>query len=65
MAIVDKIITLNGKIKENKAQYNLGKEAANISVLSSGKLDMFEYLTREKLATKSGPIQKNSFEYSP
>ena len=29
--------SLDGKIKENQAQYNLDKEAAKISALSSGK----------------------------
>ena len=40
MAIDDKII-------DEKFQYNINREAAKISALSSGKIDEYEYLTVE------------------
>ena len=53
------------KIKANKAQYDLDKQAAKISPLSSSELEKFEYLTSEDLGYKPGVIQKAKFEYSP
>ena len=53
------------KIKANKAQYDLDREAAKISALSSGELEKYEYLTGEDLGYKPDVIQKAKFEYSP
>ena len=36
MSISKKIKAINNKIEQNKAQYNLDRETAKISVLSSG-----------------------------
>ena len=33
------------KIKDEKLQYDINREAAKISSLSSGKIDKYEYLT--------------------
>ena len=38
MSISDKIKTINKKIEQNKAQYNLDRQTAKISALSSGNL---------------------------
>ena len=54
MTLVDKIKTLDDKIKANQAQYDLGREAAKISALSAGKLEKHEYLNGD-LAPKSDP----------
>ena len=56
---------LDDKIKANKAQYVLDREAAKISALSSGELEKYEYLTGEDLGYKPDVIQKAKFEYSP
>ena len=61
--LVDKTKTLNDKIKANKAQYSLDRKAANISALSSGKFNKYEYLTGEELIPKSRSIEKTCFEY--
>ena len=45
MSISEKIKTINNKIKQNKAQYDLDKQTAKISVLSSGIVCKYEYLT--------------------
>ena len=57
--------TLDDKIKANQAQYNLNREAANISALSSKNLDKYEYLTGEDLGYTPSVIVKAKFEYSP
>ena len=62
---LDQVKTLDNKIKANKAQYDLDREAAKISALSSDELEKFEYLTGEDLRYKSDVIEKAKFEYSP
>ena len=36
---------INNKIEQNKAQYDLDRQTANISVLSSGNTSKYEFLT--------------------
>ena len=38
-------MTINNQIKDEKLQYDVNREAAKISALSSGKLHKYEYLT--------------------
>ena len=49
MAINEQITILDNKIKSNKAQYDLDRQNAKISALSSGELDKYEYLTGQNL----------------
>ena len=42
-------MTIEDQIKDEKLQYDINREAANISALSSGKIDKYEYLTREEI----------------
>ena len=42
-------MTINDQIKDEKLQYDINKEAAKISALSSGKLHKYEYLTGEDI----------------
>ena len=45
-------MTINSKIKDEKLQCAINREAAKISALSSlssGKIDMYEYLTGEEI----------------
>ena len=44
-----KIMTIEDQIKDEKLQYDINREAAKISALSSGKLDKYEYLTGEEI----------------
>ena len=39
------MMTINDQIKDENLQYNINREAAKISALSSGKLHKYEYLT--------------------
>ena len=40
---------INDKIRDEKLQYDINKEAAKISALSSFKIDKYEYLTGEEI----------------
>ena len=65
MTKIDQLRILDNKIKANKVQYDLDREAAKISALSSGELEKYEYLSGEDLGYKPDVIQKAKFEYSP
>ena len=41
-------MTIEDQIKDEKLQYDINREVAKISPLSSGKIDKCEYLTVEK-----------------
>ena len=64
MTLTEQVKVLDDKIKTNKAQYELDREAAKISALSSGELEKYEYLTSEDLGCKPDVVQKAKFEYS-
>ena len=49
MTVTDQLNIIDNKIKANKAQYDLGRLGAKISVHSSGDLRKYEYLTGEDL----------------
>ena len=42
-------MTVDDKIIDEKLQYNINREVAKISALSSGKTDKYEYLTGEEI----------------
>ena len=65
MTIKVEIKILDDKIRQNKADYDLCRQNATISVLSSGELKKYEYLTGEDLGYRPDPVQKAKFEYSP
>ena len=64
MTVTDQIKILNKKIKQNEAQYDLDREAAKISALSSKNLDKYEYLTDKDLGLRPSIVEKAKFEYS-
>ena len=43
------MMTISDQIKDEQLQYNVNREAAKISPLSSGKLHKYEYLTGEDI----------------
>ena len=65
MTVKDQLKVLDRKIKQNKADYDLYRQNAEIYALSSGDLNKYEYLTKKDLGYKPDPIQKVKFEYSP
>ena len=42
-------MTINDQIRDEKLQYDINREAAKISALSSGKIRKYEYLTGEDI----------------
>ena len=46
-------MTIVDQIRDEKLQYHVNKKAAEISVLSSDKIDKCEYLTCEKILTSN------------
>ena len=59
-------MTIEDQIKDEKLQYDINREAAKISALSSGKLDKDEYLTGEEIlpSNQQQIIQQAKFNYS-
>ena len=49
MTINEQVKILDEEIRANKAQYDLVRQAAKISALSSGELERYEHLTGEDL----------------
>ena len=60
-------MTIEDQIKDEKLQYDINREAAKISALSSGKIDKCEYLTGEEIVPSNQQqiIQQAKFNYSP
>ena len=60
-------MTIEDQIKDEKLQYNINREAAKISALSSGKLGKYEYLTGEEIlpSNQRQIIEQAKFTYSP
>ena len=60
-------MTIDDKIKDKKIQYDINREAAKISVLSSGKINKYGYLTGEEilLSNRKQVIDQAKFSYSP
>ena len=65
MIVNYQIKTIDRKIMQNEAKYNLHRRAAKISTLSSHNLDKYEYLTGEDLGLKPSTTGQTKFEYSP
>ena len=59
-------MTIEDKIKDEKLQYDINREAAKISALSSGKIDKYEYLTGEEILpyNQQQIIEQAKFTYS-
>ena len=60
-------MTIIDQIRDEKLQYNINREAAKISALSSGKIHKYEYLTGEDVlpSNQQHIIEESKFTYSP
>ena len=60
-------MTINDQIRDKRLQYDINREAAKISALSSGKIHGYEYLTGEDIlpSNQQQIIQQGRFTYSP
>ena len=59
---------IDNKIEQKKAQYNLHRQTAKISALSSGNVSIYEFLTSKDILPQKGLLGKAAsmkrFEYS-
>ena len=57
---------IDDKIRDKILQYNINREATQISSLSSGKIDIYEYLTGEEIlpSNQSRTIEQAKFTKS-
>ena len=60
-------MTINDQIRDEKLQYDINREAAKISALSSGEIRKYEYLTGEDIlpSNQQQIIEQAKFTYSP
>ena len=60
-------MTVNDQIRDEKLQYDINREAAKISALSSVKIHKYEYLTGEDIlpSNQQQIIEQTRFTYSP
>ena len=58
-------MTIEDQIRDQKLQYDINREAAKISALSSGKIDKYEYLTGEEIlpSNKQQIVELAKFTY--
>ena len=61
------VMTINDQIRDEKIQYDINREAAKISALSSGEIRKYEYLTGEDILpfNQQQIIEQTKFTYSP
>ena len=59
-------MTIDDQIKDEKVPYDINREAAKISALSSGKIDKYEYLSGEEIlpCNQKQIIEEAKFTYS-
>ena len=60
-------MTINDQIRDEKLQYDINREAAKISALSSGKIHKYEHLNGEDIlpSNQQQIIEQARFNYSP
>ena len=60
-------MAIDDTIKDEKSKYDINRETAKISALSSGEIDQYEYLTGKKilLTNQSQMIEDAKFTYFP
>ena len=64
-----KDLTIDNKIEQNKAQYNLDRQTAKISALLSENVSIYEFLMGKVVLPEKDLLEKAAtmkrFEYSP
>ena len=65
--MTEKIRSINKKIKQNKSHYNLDRQTAKISALSSRNASKYEFLIGKHVLSEKGLLEKAAalkrFEY--
>ena len=61
------VMIIDDKNRDEKLQYNINREVAIISALSSSKIDKYEYLTGEEIlsSNQSQIMEQITFSYFP
>ena len=59
-------MAINDQIRDEKLQYDINREAAKISVLSSGEIRKYQYLTGEDIlpSNQQQITERDKFSYS-
>ena len=60
MSISGKIKSINNKIEQNKAQYDLDGQTAKISDLSSGNVSKYKFLINKDVLPERNSIKKST-----
>ena len=60
-------MAINDQSKDENLQYDINREVAKISALSSGKVDKYEYLKGKEILSSNQKqiIEQAKFTYSP
>ena len=60
-------MTTDDQIRDEKLRYDINREAAKISALSSGKIHKYEYITGGDIlpSNQQQMIEEAKFSYSP
>ena len=60
-------MTINDQIRDEKLGYDINRKAAEISALSSGKIDKYEYCTGKEISPSNQQqiIEQAKFTYPP
>ena len=60
-------MTINDQIRDEKLQYHINRQAAEISALSSDKIHKYEYLTGKDIlpSNQQQIIEQEKLTYSP
>ena len=57
MSVSGKIKAINNRINQNKAQYNLDRQFAKISTLSSWNVSKYEFLTSKDVLPEKNLLE--------
>ena len=59
-------MTIDDKIRDQKLEYDINREAEKISALLSAKIDQYEYLARKEILSSDNLrlIEQANFTYS-
>ena len=57
-------MTMHDKIRDEKLQYDIDRQARKISALSSGKNDKYEYVASDEILVQRQIIEQAEFAYS-
>ena len=60
MSISEKTKSINNKIKQNKAQYDLDRQTGKIAALSSGNVSKYEFMTGKDVLPEKDLLEKGA-----